>query len=49
MKSQLLNIVEIEVEVFYYLARNKENKLFSLIINEIFNSSKNLLNNTYID
>ena len=35
-KSDLLNIVEINVSIYYYLIRSKENKLFSLIINEIY-------------
>ena len=37
-KLNLLNIVEIDVSTYYYLARNKENKLFFLIINEIYNT-----------
>ena len=35
-KSDFLNIVEINVSIYYYLTRSKENKLFSLIINEIY-------------
>ena len=35
-KSDLINIVEIDVSTYYYLIRNKENKLFSLIMNEIY-------------
>ena len=35
-KSDLLNIVEIDVSTYYYLARSKENKLFSLTMNEIY-------------
>ena len=35
-KSNLLDIVEIDVSIYYYLARSKENKLFSLIMNEIY-------------
>ena len=37
-KSNFLNIVEIDVLIYYYLARNKENKLFSLTINEIYDT-----------
>ena len=37
-KSDLLNIVEINVLIYYYLARSKENKLFSLIMNEIYDT-----------
>ena len=32
----LLNIVEIDISIYYYLARSKENKLFSLIMNKIY-------------
>ena len=35
-ESDLLNIVEIDVLIYYHLARSKENKLFSLIMNEIY-------------
>ena len=35
-KSNLLNIVEINVSIYYYLTRSKENKLFSLIMNKIY-------------
>ena len=35
-KSNLIDIAEINVFVYYYLIRNKKNKLFSLIINEIY-------------
>ena len=35
-KFDLLNIVEINVSVYYYLARSKENKFFSLIMNKIY-------------
>ena len=34
-KSDLIDIVEINALTYYYLIRNKENKLFSLTINEI--------------
>ena len=37
-KSDLLNIVEIDVSIYYYLIRSKENKLFSLIINKIYDT-----------
>ena len=37
-KSNLLNIVEIDVLIYYYLARSKENKLFSLTMNEIYDT-----------
>ena len=32
----LIDIAEIDVSIYYYLTRNKENKLFSLIMNEIY-------------
>ena len=35
-KSDLIDIVEIDVSAYYYLVRNKENKLFSLIMNKIY-------------
>ena len=35
-KPDFLNIVEINVLIYYYLTRSKENKLFSLTINEIY-------------
>ena len=35
-KSDFLNIVEINVSIYYYLTRSKENKLFSLTMNEIY-------------
>ena len=34
-KSNLIDIVEIDVLVYYHLIRNKENKLFFLIMNKI--------------
>ena len=37
-KFNLLNIVEIDALAYYYLIRNKENKLFSLIINKIYDT-----------
>ena len=35
-KFNLIDIIEINVSIYYYLTRNKKNKLFSLIINEIY-------------
>ena len=35
-KSNLLNIVEIDISIYYYLIRSKENKLFSLTMNKIY-------------
>ena len=35
-KSDLLDIVEINVSIYYYLIRSKENKLFFLIMNKIY-------------
>ena len=32
-----IDIIEINIFIYYYLTRNKENKLFFLIINEIYN------------
>ena len=37
-KSDLLNIIEIDVSIYYYLIRSKENKLFSLTMNEIYDT-----------
>ena len=37
-KSDLIDIAEIDVSTYYYLIKNKENKLFSLIINEIYDT-----------
>ena len=34
-KSDLIDIAEIDVLTYYHLIRNKENKLFSLTMNEI--------------
>ena len=36
-KLNLINIVEINVSIYYHLIRNKKNKLFFLTINEIYN------------
>ena len=35
-KSDFIDIVEIDVLIYYYLIRNKENKLFFLIMNKIY-------------
>ena len=35
-KSDLIDIAEINALIYYYLTRNKVNKLFSLIINKIY-------------
>ena len=35
-KFDFIDIVEINASIYYYLIRNKENKLFSLIMNEIY-------------
>ena len=35
-KLDLLNIIEINVSIYYHLIRSKENKLFFLIINKIY-------------
>ena len=34
-KLNLIDIIKINASTYYYLTRNKENKLFSLTINEI--------------
>ena len=36
-KSDLIDIVEIDALTYYHLIKNKENKLFSLIMNKIDN------------
>ena len=36
-KSDLIDIIEINASIYYYLIRNKKNKLFSLIMNKIYN------------
>ena len=38
-KSNFINIAKINALIYYYLTRNKENKLFFLIINKIYNIS----------
>ena len=35
-KSDLLNIAEINASIYYHLIHNKKNKLFSLIMNKIY-------------
>ena len=37
-KFNFIDIVEIDASIYYYLIRNKKNKLFSLIINKIYNT-----------
>ena len=37
-KLNLLDIVKIDALIYYHLARSKENRLFSLIINEIYDT-----------
>ena len=36
-KPDFLDIVKINISTYYYLIQSKENKLFSLIMNEIYN------------
>ena len=36
-KFDFIDIIEIDVSIYYHLIRNKKNKLFSLIMNEIYN------------
>ena len=36
-KSDFIDIIKINASIYYYLIRNKENKLFFLIINKIYN------------
>ena len=35
-KLDFIDIIKINTSIYYHLARNKKNKLFSLIINEIY-------------
>ena len=44
-KLESFNIVEIDINFYYHLIRNKDNKLFSIIINEIYN---NFISNSII-
>ena len=37
-KLDLLDIAEINISIYYHLARSKKNKLFSLIINKIYDT-----------
>ena len=37
-KFDLIDIVEIDAFAYYHLVRNKENKLFSLIMNKIYDT-----------
>ena len=37
-KFDLIDITEIDASTYYHLIRNKENKLFSLIMNEIYDT-----------
>ena len=37
-KFNLINITKINVSIYYYLIHNKKNKLFSLTINEIYDT-----------
>ena len=37
-EPDFIDIVEIDASAYYYLVRNKENKFFSLIINEIYDT-----------
>ena len=38
LKLEFFNIIKIDINFYYYLIRNKNNKLFSIIINEIYNN-----------
>ena len=37
-KSDFIDIAEIDVSAYYYLIKNKENKLFFLTMNEIYDT-----------
>ena len=37
-KSDFINIIEIDALAYYHLVRNKENKFFSLTMNEIYDT-----------
>ena len=41
-KFNFIDVIEINASIYYYLIRNKENKLFSLIINKIYNTFNKL-------
>ena len=36
-KLDFIDIIKINASIYYHLTRNKENKLFSLIMNKIYN------------
>ena len=38
LKLEFLNIAEIDINPYHYLIKNKNNKLFFVIINEIYNN-----------
>ena len=38
LKFEFLNITEIDIDSYYYLIKNKNNKLFFIIISEIYNN-----------
>ena len=38
-KFNFIDIIKINVSIYYYLIRNKKNKFFSLTINEIYDIS----------
>ena len=42
-KFNFIDIIKINVSIYYYLISNKENKLFSLIMNKIYNIFKKFL------
>ena len=37
-KFEFFNITKIDIDFYYYLIKNKNNKLFFIIINEIYNN-----------
>ena len=37
-KLNFIDIIKIDASIYYYLTRNKKNKLFSLIINKIYDT-----------
>ena len=37
-KFDFIDIIEINISVYYHLTRNKENKLFFLTMNEIYDT-----------
>ena len=38
-KFNLIDIIKIDTSIYYHLVRNKKNKLFSLIMNKIYDTS----------